>query len=89
MKQRMPPTMRQRTAIRQRRKETIYSLPASERWTAIIERAPTATTAESAAASLDHVLNDESLWHDPEVCRRALLRQLIQAARDYILRTKP
>jgi hypothetical protein len=31
---------------------------------AIIDRAPAATTAEGAAAALDHVLNDESLWHN-------------------------
>jgi hypothetical protein len=54
---------------------------------AIIDRAPAATTAESAAAALDHVLDDESLWHGPEVyAGEVFLRQLIQAARDYITR---
>jgi hypothetical protein len=54
---------------------------------AIIERAPTATTAEGAAAALDHVLNDESLWHSSEeYAGEVFLRQLIEAARVYILR---
>jgi hypothetical protein len=53
---------------------------------AIRDRAPSATTAEGAAA-LDHVLNEESLWHGPEVyAGEAFLRQLIGAARDYIIR---
>jgi hypothetical protein len=47
-----------------------------------------ATTAEGAAAALDHVLNDESLWHgSEEYAGEAFLRQLIEAARDYIMRT--
>jgi hypothetical protein len=41
-----------------------------------------------AAAALDHVLNHESLWHDPEqYAGEAFLRQFIEAARDYIIRT--
>jgi hypothetical protein len=55
---------------------------------AMIDHAPNATTAEGAAAALDHVLNDESLWHYPEeYTGEAFLRQLIVAARDYIIRT--
>jgi hypothetical protein len=55
---------------------------------AIIDRAPAATTAEGAVAALDHVLNDESLWHGTEeYAGEIFLRQLITAARDYILRT--
>jgi hypothetical protein len=52
---------------------------------AIIDRAPAATTAGGAVAALDHVLNDESLSSKDAV--GAFLRQLIQAARDYINRT--
>ena len=54
---------------------------------AIIDRGPTATTAEGAAAALDHVLNDESLWHGSEYAGEVFLRQLIEAARNYIIRT--
>ena len=55
---------------------------------AIIDRAPAATTAEGAAAALDHVLNDESLWRDWEhYPSKMFLRQLIEAARVYIIRT--
>jgi hypothetical protein len=54
---------------------------------AIIDRGPAATTAEGAAAALDHVLGDESLWHGSEYAGEAFLRQLIVAARDYIIRT--
>jgi hypothetical protein len=55
---------------------------------AIIDRGPAATTAEGAAAALDHVLNDESLWHDPQqYAGEVFLRRLIEAARDYITRT--
>jgi hypothetical protein len=54
---------------------------------AIIERVPAATTAEGAAAALDHVLNDESLWHGSEFAGEVFLRQLIEPARDYITRT--
>jgi|ERR1700722_8773054 hypothetical protein len=54
---------------------------------AIIDRAPAATTAESAAAALDHVLNDESLWHGSQYAGEVFLRQLIKASRDYIIRT--
>jgi hypothetical protein len=50
---------------------------------AIIDRAPDATTAEGASAALDHVLNDESLWHGSAYAGEVFLRQLIQAARDY------
>lgn len=53
----------------------------------IIDRAPAATTAEGAAAALDHVLNDASLWHGSEYAGEVFLRQLIEAARDYINRT--
>ena len=51
---------------------------------AIIDRAPAATTAEGAAAALDHVLHDESLSKDDV---GTFLRHLIEAARDYIIRT--
>jgi hypothetical protein len=54
---------------------------------AIIDRAPAATTAEGAVAALNHVLNDESLWHDSQYAGEVFLRQLIEAARDYINRT--
>jgi hypothetical protein len=54
---------------------------------AIIDRAPAATTAEGAAAALDHVLNDESLWHGLAYAGEVFLRQLIEAARDFIIRT--
>jgi hypothetical protein len=54
---------------------------------AIIDRAPDAATAEGAAAALDHVLNDDSLWHgSSEYAGDVLLHQLIEAARDYINR---
>jgi hypothetical protein len=53
----------------------------------IIDRGPAATTAGGAAAALDHVLNDESLWHGSEYAGEVFLRQLIKAARDYINRT--
>jgi hypothetical protein len=52
----------------------------------IIDRAPTATTAEGAAAALDHVLKDDSLWRGSEYAGEIFLRQLITAARDYIVR---
>ena len=55
---------------------------------AIIDRAPAATTSEGAAAALDHVLNDDSLWHGPEYAGEVFLRRLIEAARDYINRAK-
>jgi hypothetical protein len=51
-----------------------------------IDRGPATTTAEGAAAALDHVLYDESLWHGPEYAGEVFLRQLIEAARDYIIR---
>jgi hypothetical protein len=54
---------------------------------AIIDRGPAAATAEGAAAALDHVLNDDSLWHGSEYAGEFFLRQLIEAARDYINRT--
>lgn len=55
---------------------------------AIIDRGPAATTAEGAAAALDHVLNDESLWHNSEeYAGEVFLRRLIEAARNYIVRT--
>jgi hypothetical protein len=65
--------------MRQRPKENISSMQA------IIDRGPAATTAEGAAAALDHVLNDETLSSDGTV--GVFLRQLIEAARDYIIRT--
>jgi hypothetical protein len=52
---------------------------------AIIDRAPTATTAAGAAAALDHLLNDAALWH--RTAGDDFLRHLIEAARDYIIRT--
>jgi hypothetical protein len=52
---------------------------------AIIDRTPAATTAGSAVAALDHVLSDASLSSDDTV--GVFLRQLIEAARDYIVRT--
>jgi hypothetical protein len=52
----------------------------------IIDRVPAATTAEGAAAALDHVLNDDSLWHGSAYAGEVFLRQLIEAARDYINR---
>jgi hypothetical protein len=53
-----------------------------------LKRAPAATTAEGVAAALDHVLNEESLWHDDShYAGQAFLRRLVQAARDYINRT--
>jgi hypothetical protein len=52
---------------------------------AIIDRAPSATTAEGAAAALDHVLNDAALWHGS--ASDVFLRHLIEAARDYVIRT--
>ena len=56
---------------------------------AIMDRAPRATTAEGAASALDHVLNDDSLWHSSqEYAGEVFLRRLIEAARDYILRTE-
>jgi hypothetical protein len=48
---------------------------------AILDRGPAATTAEGAAAALDHVLNDDSLWHGSEYASEVFLRQLIVAAR--------
>jgi hypothetical protein len=54
---------------------------------AIIDRAPAASTAEGAAAALDHVLNDDSLWHGSKYAGEVFLRHLIEAARDYINRT--
>src|ERR1700722_10760429 len=55
---------------------------------AIIDCTPAATTAEGAAAALEHVLNDESSWHNPEqYAGEAFLRQLIEAAPHYIIRT--
>jgi hypothetical protein len=54
---------------------------------AIIDRGPAATTAEGASAALDHVLNDVSLWHGSnEYSGEVFLRQLLEAARDYIVR---
>jgi hypothetical protein len=56
---------------------------------AIIDRGPAATTAEGAAAALDHVLNDDALWHaSGEYAGEVFLRQLIEAARDYIRTAK-
>ena len=52
---------------------------------AIIDRAPAATTAAGAVAALDHVLNDDALWH--RSAGDDFLRHLIEAARDYIIRT--
>jgi hypothetical protein len=57
----------------------------SQTMQAIIDRAPAATTAGSAVAALEHVLNDETLSSNDTV--GVFLRQLIQAARDYIVRT--
>jgi hypothetical protein len=54
---------------------------------AIIDRGPAATTAAGAAAALDHVLDDDGLWHGPEYAGEVFLRKLIEAARDYIIRT--
>jgi hypothetical protein len=54
---------------------------------AIIDGAPAATTAEGAAAALDHVLDDQTLWQGPRHAGEVFLRQLIKAARDYIVRT--
>lgn len=52
---------------------------------ALAERAPPATTAASAAAALDHVLADDTLWQGPDrLAGEIFLRQLIVAARDYI-----
>jgi hypothetical protein len=53
---------------------------------AIIDRAPAATTADGAAAALDHVLNEEVLWHSPQSPAEVFLRRLIESARDYINR---
>jgi hypothetical protein len=77
--------MQQQTTMRQRRKGTICSPPATERWTNSLT-AGLATTAEGAAPALDHVLYDESLWHGPEYAGEVFLRQLIEAARHYIIR---
>jgi hypothetical protein len=44
---------------------------------AIIDRAPTATTAAGAVAALDHILNDAALWH--RSAGDDFLRHLIQA----------
>jgi hypothetical protein len=52
---------------------------------AIIDRAPSATTSEGAAAALDHVLNDDALWQGST--GDEFLRHLIEAARYYIIRT--
>jgi len=52
---------------------------------AIIDWAPAATTGEGAAAALEHVLSDEGLWHGRGQSE-VFLRQLIEAARDYIVR---
>lgn len=57
----------------------------SQTMQAIIDRLPAATTAGGAAAALDHVLTDESLSSEDTV--GVFLRQLIGAARDYIIRT--
>ena len=54
---------------------------------AIIDGAPAATTGEGAAAALDHVLNDDGLWPGSQHASEVFLRQLIKAARDYIIRT--
>jgi hypothetical protein len=51
---------------------------------AIVDRAPSATTAEGAAAALDHVLNDVALWHGS--AGDVFLCHLIEAARYYIIR---
>jgi hypothetical protein len=71
--------------MRQRPKGTIYSLHAREQCKRSLI-APAATTAEGATAALDHALNDESLWHGSAYAGEVFLRQLIQAARDYIIR---
>jgi hypothetical protein len=52
---------------------------------AIIDHAPAVATGEGAVAALDHVLNDETLDSDYPV--DVFLRQLIEAARDYIVRS--
>jgi hypothetical protein len=52
---------------------------------AIIDGAPTATTAAGAVAALEHILNDAALWH--RSAGDDFLRHLIKAARDYIIRT--
>ena len=53
---------------------------------AIIDSSPAATTPEGAVAALDHVLNDESLWDWSGHSAEEFLRQLIEAAQDYIKR---
>jgi hypothetical protein len=50
---------------------------------AILDRGPAATTAEGAAAALNHVLSDEILRDAAGV----FVRHLIQAARDFIVRS--
>jgi hypothetical protein len=42
----------------------------------IIDRAPAATTATGAAAALDHVLNDDALWHGSQYSGEIFLRHL-------------
>jgi hypothetical protein len=53
----------------------------------IIDRSPAATTPDGALAALEHVLNDESLWNWSGHSGEEFLRQLIEAAQDYIKRT--
>ena len=53
----------------------------------IIDRAPSATTSEGAAAALNHVLNDHSLWGGSAYAGEAFFRQPIEAARNSITRT--
>jgi hypothetical protein len=54
---------------------------------AIMDRAPAATTAEGAAAALDHVFNDDNLWHGSgQFAGEMYLRRLLEDARDYITR---
>jgi hypothetical protein len=53
---------------------------------AIMDSAPAATTVEGAVAALDHVVDDES-WPGSHYAGEVFPRQLITAARDYIIGT--
>jgi hypothetical protein len=71
--------------MRQMLRGSIFTLRAAER----CRQSSTARLRDNcggAAATLDHVLNDEGLWHGSKYPGEVFLRHLIEAARDYIIR---
>ena len=78
-------SMKQWPAMRLRPKGTIYSPRACERcrrlWTPRLLRQPWRVL-----HALDHVLDDESLWPGSHYAGEVFLRELIKAARGYIIR---